>query len=85
MGLEVRPHHQRASLREVIYENEKLTASEWNDPPAHLRPMYGILTLFSTLEECGDFFEKFAHEPQEDLNFAIAQTDGVKALDTHMA
>jgi hypothetical protein len=69
---------------EVVYENEKLTESEWNDPPAQLRPMYSILAFCSTLEERGDFFGKSVQEPQEDFNFFITQLYGVTDLETHV-
>jgi hypothetical protein len=72
-------------ISEVIYENEKITEYEWNDPPAQLRPMYSILAFYSTIEERGDFFGKFVQELQEDFDFFVTQMYGVTDLETHMA
>jgi hypothetical protein len=87
--VEVRPHHQRASQTNQLHQRshlqiQKLDKSEWNSPPAQLRPMNSILALCSTLEKRGDFFGKFVQEPQEDFSFCIAQMYGVKDFETHM-
>jgi hypothetical protein len=71
-------------ISEKVFLNEKLTSSEWNDPPAKLQPMYCILGFSSVLEERNDFFGDFIRESAEEFNFFIAQIFGVKNLQDHM-